>query len=87
MNMFEVWSERTKNFLFTFPFLLLPEEAARRYFSKKVFLNVLQYSQENTCVGVSFQKQIPTQVLSCEYCEIFKNTLFYRTPPVAAFVP
>ena len=31
-------------------------------------------------------KQTPTQVVSCEYCEIFKNTIFYRTPPVAASV-
>ena len=23
-------------------------------------------------------------MFSCEYCEIFKNTFFYRTPPVAA---
>ena len=26
-----------------------------------------------------------TQVFSCEFCEIFKNTCFYRTPLVAAF--
>ena len=26
----------------------------QRCFMKKLFLNVLQYSQENTCVGVSF---------------------------------
>ena len=32
-------------------------------------------SQKNTCAGVSFP---------CENGEIFKNTLFYRTPPVAA---
>ena len=22
---------------------------------------------------------------SCEYCEVFKNSFFYKTPPVAAF--
>ena len=27
-----------------------------------------------------------TYVFSCEYCEIFQNSFFYRTPPVAAFV-
>ena len=32
------------------------------------------------------EKETPTQVFSCEYCEIFKNTFFYRTPPVAAFL-
>ena len=26
------------------------------------------------------------QVFSCEFCEISKNTFFYRTPPVAASV-
>ena len=31
------------------------------------------------------QFQTPAQVFSCEICEILKNTLFYRTPPVAAF--
>ena len=25
-------------------------------------------------------------VFSCEYCEIFKNSLFHRTPPVATSV-
>ena len=27
------------------------------------------------------------QVFSCEFCEIFKNTVFYRTPPVATSGP
>ena len=26
----------------------------------------------------------PTEVFSCKICEIFKDTFFYRTPPVAA---
>ena len=25
------------------------------------------------------------QVFSCEFCEFFKNTFFYRTPPVTTF--
>ena len=39
--------------------------------------------------GLSLQrylKETPTQVLSCEYCQIFKSSLFYKTPPVAATV-
>ena len=28
----------------------------------------------------------PTQMFSCEYCKIFKNSFFYRTPSVAAYV-
>ena len=30
-----------------------------------------------------FYKKALTQVVSCKICEIFKNDLFYRTPPVA----
>ena len=29
------------------------------------------------------KKEILTQVFPSEFCEIFKNTFFYRTPPVA----
>ena len=30
------------------------------------------------------KKETLTQVFSCEFCKISKNTFFYRTPPVAA---
>ena len=30
------------------------------------------------------KKETLEQVLSCEFCEIFRYTFFYRTPPVAA---
>ena len=32
------------------------------------------------------EKETPTQIFSSEICEIFKNTFFHRTSPVAAFV-
>ena len=62
---------------------------------KKVFLEISQNSQENTCARVSFliklqascnfiKKETLAQVFSCEFCEISKNTFSYRTPPVAA---
>ena len=31
-----------------------------------------------------YERDIPTKVFSCEIYEILKNTLFYRTPVVAA---
>ena len=31
-----------------------------------------------------YLKETPTQVFSCEYCKIFKNSFFHRTTPVAA---
>ena len=36
-------------------------------------------------VLIKYLKEIPTQVFSCEYYEMFKNTFFYRIPPVATF--
>ena len=63
-------------------------------FCKKVFLEISQNSQENTCARVPFliklqatllKKETLAQVFSCEFCEISKITFFNRTPPVAAF--
>ena len=74
------------------------EAVVQRCSVKRVFLKNSKDSQENTCARVSFliklqtsgydfiKKETPAQVLSCEFCEIFKNTFFYRTLPVAASV-
>ena len=76
----------------------LSEAVVQRCFAKKVFLEISQNSQENTCVKVSFlinlktflkacnfiKKETLAQVFSCEFCEISKSTFSYRTPPVAA---
>ena len=32
-----------------------------------------------------YLKKTPTQMFSCETCEIFKNTFLYSTPQLAAF--
>ena len=51
-------------------------------FCKKVLLNILQISQENTCASLFFhnvggpKKETLTQVFSCEICNIFKKTFF-----------
>ena len=62
---------------------------------KKVFLKISQNSQEDTCARISFliklqawelqlyKKETLAQVLSFEIYEVFNNTYFYRTPPVA----
>ena len=63
------------------------EVVAGRCSVKKQSLNISQNSRENTCAGVSFliklleagnfiKKKTPTKVLSCKFCEIFKNTYF-----------
>ena len=64
--------------------VLLIQKQSPEVFRKK---GVPQNSQENTCTRVSFFNKVEetlAQVFSCEFCESFKNTFFYRTPPVAA---
>ena len=63
--------------------VLLIQKQSPEVFWKK---GVPQNSQENTCTRVSFFNKVEetlAQVFSCEFCESFKNTFFYRTPPVA----
>ena len=59
---------------------------ARRCSVEKVFLEISQNLQENTCARVCniIKQEILAQVFSCEFCGISKNTFSYRTPPVAA---
>ena len=56
----------------------------------------MQNSQEHTCARVPFlvklqaescniiEKQTMVLVFSFDFCEIFKNTFFYKTPPMVA---
>ena len=79
-------------------FTLNMEAATGGVLLEKLILKISQISQENTCVRVSFliklqasgqafnfiKKETLTQVFSCEFSKIFKNTFFHRTPPMAA---
>ena len=65
------------------------EAASRGVLREKVFLEILQNSQGKTCARVFFNKVagwglVFTQVFSCKFCEISKNTFSYRTPPMVA---
>ena len=66
---------------------------------KKVFLEILQNSQENTCARVSFliklqarplcnfiKKETLAQVFSCEFCEISKSTFLIEHLWATAFL-
>ena len=74
-------------------FARLLEAVVKRCSVKKVSLKISEKSQENTCASLFFKSFLPVnfikketlvQVFSCEFCEIFKNTFFHWTPPVAA---
>ena len=55
-----------------FTFLVNMEAVVQRCSVKKVFLEISQNSQGNSCAS--------------EFCEISKNNFSYRTPPVAASI-
>ena len=69
-------------------FLFLDRSSRRSCSVKKVFLEISQNSQENTCARDSFfnkvagqacnfiKKDSVVQVFSCEFCEISKNAFF-----------
>ena len=57
------------------------EAVARRCSVKKVFLKILQNSQESTWVRASLLiKRALAELFSCEFCEIFKNNFFIEHP-------
>ena len=58
-----------------------PEAVTRRCSVKKVFVETLQALPCNFV-----KKQTLSQVFSCEFCEISKENLSYRTPPMTASV-
>ena len=64
---------------------------------KGVFRNFAKFTGKHLCQSLFFnkvageacnfiKKETLVQLFSCEFCEISKNTFFYRTPPVAASV-
>ena len=64
----------------------------RYYVRKGVVRNFPKFTGKHLCQSLFFnkvacnfiKKETLTQVFSCEFCEIFKSTSFYTTPPVAA---
>ena len=71
-----------------------PEADSRGVLCKKVFLEISQNSQENTCARVSFliklqtsglrpatllKKETLAQLFSCEFCEISNNNFLQST--------
>ena len=55
------------------------EAVAQRCSVKKMFLQILQNWQKNTCARVYFKKKAQAIVFSCEFCEIPKNTFLHNT--------
>ena len=60
--------------------------ANARYGKSQVFLWFTINSQSKLLVCNFIKKETLAQMFSCEFCEISKNTFFYRTRLVAASV-
>ena len=52
---------------------------------KGVLRNFTKFTGKHLCQCLFFKETL-AQVFSCEFCEISKNTFFYRTAPVATSV-
>ena len=63
------------------------EKGVLRNFAKFTGKHLCQSLSFNKVAGVAsnfIKKETLAHVFSCEFCEISKNTFFYRTPLVAA---
>ena len=57
----------------------------RRSVKKGVLRNFAKFTGKDLCQSLFFnKKETLAQVFSCEFCDIFKNTFFHKTPLVAA---
>ena len=92
-----IWSMKGLEWLLFLACFLLQcqyRSSHRRCSIKKVFLEISQKSQENTCARISClikvqawgfrQNETLALMFSCDFCKISKNTIFYRTPHIAA---
>ena len=67
------------------------------FYKKGVLRNFAKLTEKHLCQSLLFnkvvgqackfiKKEILAQVFSCEFCKISNNTVFYRAPPVVAYV-
>ena len=76
-----------------FPWYFIYKSSRPEFSVKKLFLEISQNSQENTCARVSglvpatlLKMRLLMRLFSCEFCEISKNTFLHKTPLMAASV-
>ena len=68
----------------------MPEQVGQEMFNTetdkitKIFCEYKKHKKYNSKSPVVFKKETLAQMFSCEFCEISKNTFFYKTLPLAA---
>ena len=92
----EIFRKDLLQWILSMDFIWVSKAVVQKCSVKKMFLQISQNSQENTCARVSFlitlqasgcnfiKKEALAQALFLEFCEISKNTVSYKTPLVAA---
>ena len=55
-----------------------------KFTGKHLCQSLCNFTKKEACNFIKIETL--AQVFSCKFCEIFKNTFFYRTPLVAASV-
>ena len=79
----KVWGVNQMGFIYL-PKIWLQKQSPRRVLWKGVPRNFAKFTGKHACNFI--KKETLAQVFSCKFCEISKNTFFYRTPLVAAFL-
>ena len=71
-------------------FLFFRSSLPEVFWKKGVLRNFAKFTGKNLCQSLRpatlLKKEPLAQVFFCEFCEISKNTISYRTPPVAPSV-
>ena len=75
----------TVSFIQKQPLKVFYKKVVLRHFAKFTGTHLCQSLFFNKVAGLRpatlLNKKTFAQLCSCEFCEIFKNTVFYRTPP------
>ena len=72
-----------------FCIIMLKSSRTQMFFITGAIRNLAKFTGKSYGLQPYFNlvpKESSTQVFSCEYCEIFTNSFFWRKLPVAAFV-
>ena len=77
----ETWKQKLNGRKFHETLRRIQKQPPEVFYEKKVFLEISQNPQENTCTRVSFSIMLQGWGL-----QFSKNTFSYRTPPVAASI-
>ena len=78
------WKKKWYTWTVLLRLVFLDHEYCKHYWQHPILVTLHEKSRSSRPEVFCFWKFRKRKVFSCEFCEIFKNTLFHRTPSVAA---